>query len=286
MNRVGHTRGREAIANSTGVVGTIWLGEREVRVVEAGADAAASSRRAPCRPRAARARSSRRTSSAGMRWRRLSEVELEQASRRSCARAAKSALQLGVALEAEHLDVVEEQAQHRRELVGLEQVHVERVLEVGRPVRGDHERACRRRVQTRASSATCCSGPTKCSMMCDEHTQSNDAVAERRARAPSIAANSHVGAPSPPGRRPCGRGPRSRRGSRRRRPGGRARRAAPSPSRRRSRRRAPVPGPSRAMHLAVPGVVEREQRVGGRTLHRALAGQFHSAPAPKVGAVR
>jgi hypothetical protein len=44
-----------------------------------------------------------------------------------------------VAVQAEHLDVVEVAAEQIGELVGLEQRHVVRVLEVGGRVRGDEE---------------------------------------------------------------------------------------------------------------------------------------------------
>ena len=49
-------------------------------------------------------------------------------------------LQDVVAFEAEALDVLEEQLEHRHEVTRLEQVDVERVLEVGRRVRRDDER--------------------------------------------------------------------------------------------------------------------------------------------------
>ena len=74
-----------------------------------------------------------------MRLRRSERVELQQLLA-APAPGREVGLERVVALEADDLDVGEEQAQQRRELVGLEQVHVEGVLEVGRPVRRDDER--------------------------------------------------------------------------------------------------------------------------------------------------
>ena len=58
-----------------------------------------------------------------------------------------------VALEADARDLLEEQGEQRDEVRGLEQVHVKRILEVGRRVRRDDERGAVGR-STRASSAT------------------------------------------------------------------------------------------------------------------------------------
>ena len=80
-----------------------------MRVVDAGADAGASPSRAPGTRPGARARSPTRTSSRGIVLAQVERVELAAAARRWRA-ARRSRRAARVALEAEHLDVVEEQA--------------------------------------------------------------------------------------------------------------------------------------------------------------------------------
>ena len=66
-------------------------------------------------------------------------VELEEGARELAA-TLEVGLHRGVAVEAEHGDVLEVAAQHLAQVVGLEEVHVVRVLEVGGRVRRDEER--------------------------------------------------------------------------------------------------------------------------------------------------
>ena len=71
-------------------------------------------------------------------------------------RAAKSACSTSSPSRPKHVDVVEEQREQRHEVLGLEQVHVERVLEVGRRVGRDHERGAvgaQRRARARRRAA-------------------------------------------------------------------------------------------------------------------------------------
>ena len=120
-----------ATANSTGVVGVIWSVTKKCDSSRPGADAGAlgaerpgrrpgsdvlvaphvPARAAPC----AAGRARRASAGVSPLARRCREVGVE----------------LVVALEADARHVVEEQREQRLELVGLEQVHVERVLEVG-----------------------------------------------------------------------------------------------------------------------------------------------------------
>ena len=75
----------------------------------------------------------------GMRWR--SRNTSSCSSRSPLARRRREVgVERVVAFEAEAVDLLEEQREQRDELRALEQVHVERVLEVGRRVRRDHER--------------------------------------------------------------------------------------------------------------------------------------------------
>ena len=186
-----------------------------------------------------------------------------------------------VALEADALDLLEEQREQRHELRGLEQVDVERVLEVGGRVRRDHERGAvggAGRARARRRGAT---GFVKCSMMCDDRPRRRCGRG-RRAAAPSIAANRSVGAAR---RIVAGVDDRGARCSRRRRRRGRARRASRSRRRRRSRCR----GRARAEagdDLAVARIVEREQGVGRRALHRPFAGELLAVACRSVATVR
>ena len=120
-------------------MGAICVGGEEVRVVEPGPDAGVLGAERLVDDRAARARSPTRTRSAGCACAGSSASSFSSFSPLR-APGREVGLEHVVALEADHLDVVEEQPEERRELVGLEQVHVEGVLEVGRPVRRDHER--------------------------------------------------------------------------------------------------------------------------------------------------
>ena len=97
-------------------------------------------------------------------------------------RAAKSAFTCGAASTPPSQTSSKWRSSMARSSSRLEQVEVERVLEVGRLVGGEHEHRRRRPATTRASSATWGSGSVKCSMRCDEQAPSKLAGSEPEAQ--------------------------------------------------------------------------------------------------------
>ena len=186
-----------------------------------------------------------------------------------------------VAFEAEARHVLEEQREQRHEVLGLEQVHVERVLEVGGRVRRDHERGAvgaqharelgdvQRRVHEVLDDvrrhdvvdAARRAGRARRRRIAHEARARRVGV-RARSRPARIGLAAVVGADD----EPVGRGE--------------ARGLVADAA-------ADVDDDARAEagdDLPVAGVVEREQRVGGRALHRALAGELHRVlPAPSPG---
>ena len=123
-------------------------------------------------------------------WRRPKRIEAQDALAAGAA-AREVGLEHVVAFEPEALDLVEEQLQHRDEVLGLEQVDVERVLEVGGRVRRDHERGAVGPQDARELGHV----QHRVHEVLDDvrrHDRSRRAVADRRARRRRMPANSQA----------------------------------------------------------------------------------------------
>ena len=149
------------------------------------------------------------------------------------------------------------------ELVGLEQVHVVGVLEVGRRVRRDEEGGAVV-ASTRADSATWPSGSAKCSMRCDEHTQSKPPVrtASGRRHSPRAEVTARLVGRDRGGRVVVDA---EHRAAAAEEAGAAVAQAAAEVEE--------AAGADPVEHLAVAGGVQRQQRVGGLALDRTLPGE-------------